>query len=45
MVSRLDSMFTALAGMGNRANAGDVTLFVQLAPVHNLAAIFIEKTI
>jgi len=33
MVSRMDSTFTALAGMGNRANAGDVTLYVNNAPI------------
>ena len=33
MVSRLDNTFTAIAGMGNRANAGDITLYVDGAPV------------
>jgi len=33
MVSRLDNMFAAIAGMGNRANAGDVILFVDNAAV------------
>ena len=33
MVSRMDNTFAALAGMGNRANAGDVTLFTDSAPV------------
>ena len=33
MVSRMDNSFAALAGMGNRANAGDVTLFADNAPI------------
>lgn len=33
MVSRMDNTFAALAGMGNRANAGDVTLFADSAPI------------
>lgn len=33
MVSRLNSMFAAISGMGNRANAGDVTLFADSSPI------------
>ena len=33
MVSRMDNTFAALAGMGNRANAGDVILFADSAPI------------
>lgn len=33
MVSRMDNCFTAIAGMGNRANSGDIFLFADNIPV------------
>lgn len=33
MISRMDGMFAALCGVGSRANAGDVTLFLNGMPI------------
>lgn len=33
MLSRIDSLFAAIAGAGRRANAGDVTIFADSTPI------------